>query len=282
MSVMKAAIFNPQSHLIHMRAALFHSTAVLERKRRNHWQSFRSHEHSNSYSKRFRKMQSKKSFLNNISAYAEHLFQLISLTSVEVRPDHSMSWKDELDEDDPSSSKGTSWFNKQYVRPERGANQGRHHRDRRGFQFCEDEDELDFDVDKMFRSSFGLGSGSGRKQHFYWSFIDEEDIKWRSSFRYSNDYGNNGNRRFRVEEEDYEYSSTESESSNSDMSSYRQALGLSVSGPLKLKDVKNAYRACALKWHPDRHQGSSKVVAEEKFKLCSQAYQSICDKLAVN
>lgn len=24
------------------------------------------------------------------------------------------------------------------------------------------------------------------------------------------------------------------------------------------------------------------VVAEEKFKLCSQAYQSLCDKLAVN
>ncbi|KAK1562520.1 hypothetical protein Q3G72_013200 [Acer saccharum] len=269
MSAMKAAIFNPQSHLIHMRAALFHSTPVLERKRRNHWQSFRSHEHSNSYSKRFRKMQSKKSFLNNISAYAEHLFQ---------------SWKVELDEDDPSSSKGTSWFNKQYVRPERGAGrgEGRHHRDRRGFQFCEDEDELDFDVDRMFRSSFGLGSGFGRKQHFYWSFIDEEDIKWRSSFRYGNDYWNNGNRRFRVEEEDYEYSSTESESSKSAMSSYRQALGLSVSGPLKLEDVKNAYRACALKWHPDRHQGSSKVVAEEKFKLCSQAYQSICDKLAVN
>ncbi|KAI9154165.1 hypothetical protein LWI28_021889 [Acer negundo] len=266
MGAMKAAIFNPQSHLIHMRAALFHSTPVLERKRRNHWQSFRSHEHSNSYSKRFRKMQSKKSFLNNISAYAEHLFQ---------------SWKDELDEDDPSSSKGTSWFNKQYVRPERGANQGRHNRDRRGFQFCEDEDEIEFDVNKMFRSSFGLGSGFGRKQHFYWSFIDEEDTKWRSSFRYGNDNWNSGNRRFRVEE-DYEYSSTESESSNSDMSSYRQALGLSVYGPLKLEDVKNAYRACALKWHPDRHQGSSKVVAEEKFKLCSQAYQSICDKLAVN
>ena len=92
----------------------------------------------------------------------------------------------------------------------------------------------------MFRSSFGLGSGFGRKQHFYWSFIDEEDVKWRSSFRYGNDYGNNGNRRFRVEEEDYEYSSTKSESSNSAMTSYRQALGLSVSGPLKLEDVKNA------------------------------------------
>uniref|UniRef100_A0A803QP12 J domain-containing protein n=1 Tax=Cannabis sativa TaxID=3483 RepID=A0A803QP12_CANSA len=67
----------------------------------------------------------------------------------------------------------------------------------------------------------------------------------------------------------------------SDLSSHRLALGLSVSGPLKLEEVKNAYRACALKWHPDRHLGSSKAVAEEKFKLCSAAYQSLCDKLAV-
>ncbi|KAG5072280.1 hypothetical protein JHK86_007491 [Glycine max] len=62
----------------------------------------------------------------------------------------------------------------------------------------------------------------------------------------------------------------------------RLALGLSVSGPLKLEDVKNAYRPCALKWHPDRHQGSSKAVAEEKFELCSAAYQSLCDSLALD
>ncbi|CAA0813147.1 Chaperone DnaJ-domain superfamily protein, partial [Striga hermonthica] len=37
------------------------------------------------------------------------------------------------------------------------------------------------------------------------------------------------------------------------------ALGLVSSGRLNVDDVKNAYRACALKWHPDRHQGSSKV-----------------------
>ncbi|KAL5739712.1 hypothetical protein ACOSP7_028604 [Xanthoceras sorbifolium] len=256
MSALKAAIHNPQSHLIHMRAALFHSTPVLERKRRNYWQSSRPHQYSNPYSKRFRKIQSKKAVLRNISAYAEHLFQ---------------SWQDDLDGDDPSSSKGTSWFKKQYVGPEGAANKGRHHHDRRSFQFCEDEDEMDFDVDKMFRSAFG------RNQHFYWSFIDEEATKWRSPSRFGNNYWNYGNWRFRVEE-DYEYS-TESESSDSDISLDRQALGLSAAGPLKLEDVKNAYRACALKWHPDRHQGSSKAVAEEKFKLCSQAYQSLCDKL---
>ncbi|CAN6218771.1 unnamed protein product, partial [Urochloa humidicola] len=60
----------------------------------------------------------------------------------------------------------------------------------------------------------------------------------------------------------------------------RQALGLSTSGPLKLEDVKSAYRACALRWHPDRHNGSSKATAEEKFKHCSAAYQTLCDSLA--
>lgn len=42
-----------------------------------------------------------------------------------------------------------------------------------------------------------------------------------------------------MEEEDYD-SSTESDSSESDLVSYRLALGLSASGPLKLDDVKNA------------------------------------------
>ncbi|KAH7554275.1 hypothetical protein JRO89_XS12G0151700 [Xanthoceras sorbifolium] len=309
MSALKAAIHNPQSHLIHMRAALFHSTPVLERKRRNYWQSSRPHQYSNPYSKRFRKIQSKKAVLRNISAYAEHLFQLVGV----VRPrahligiDHDRdskvecklkacqlpwkidihnswvyrlglstagSWQDDLDGDDPSSSKGTSWFKKQYVGPEGAANKGRHHHDRRSFQFCEDEDEMDFDVDKMFRSAFG------RNQHFYWSFIDEEATKWRSPSRFGNNYWNYGNWRFRVEE-DYEYS-TESESSDSDISLDRQALGLSAAGPLKLEDVKNAYRACALKWHPDRHQGSSKRKNSSSAAKHISLYAINCSELRI-
>ncbi|VFQ74085.1 unnamed protein product [Cuscuta campestris] len=67
-----------------------------------------------------------------------------------------------------------------------------------------------------------------------------------------------------------------------DLRSQRLALGLNASGPLNLEDVKNAYRSCALKWHPDRHQGPSKVVAEEKFKACSSAYQSLCNNISLN
>ncbi|GMP97255.1 hypothetical protein CsSME_00045583 [Camellia sinensis var. sinensis] len=136
------------------------------------------------------------------------------------------------------------------------------------FHFCKD----DIDVETIFRSSFG------GNRHFYWSFVDEDFSRWRSSSGYSNNYRTSWNWRHGDEED---YDSTESDSSESDLASDRLALGLSAYGPLKLEDVKNAYRVCALKWHPDRHQGSSKAVAEEKFKACSSAYQSLCDKLLV-
>ncbi|KAF4370698.1 hypothetical protein F8388_025077 [Cannabis sativa] len=183
-----------------------------------------------------------------------------------------LSLRDECDEDDSTSSKGP------FRRPHSGkdfrrgfGNRGSPAWDRRGFRICEDEDDY-VDTETIFRSAFG------GNRFYHWSFLNEENTQWRSSSRFSK---NSWNWRHRIEEEyEYEYE-YESESLESDLSSHRLALGLSVSGPLKLEEVKNAYRACALKWHPDRHLGSSKAVAEEKFKLCSAAYQSLCDKLAV-
>uniref|UniRef100_A0A9I9CWG9 J domain-containing protein n=1 Tax=Cucumis melo TaxID=3656 RepID=A0A9I9CWG9_CUCME len=151
------------------------------------------------------------------------------------------------------------------------------------FEFTED----DPDVETVFRSAFG------GYRSYYWSFINEENPQWRSStnnssnygrswtWQYkSNNYGRSWSWQHRVDE-DYD-SFNGYEDSDANLVSHRLALGLQASGPLKLEDVKNAYRACAMKWHPDRHQGSSKVMAEEKFKVCSVAYQSLCDKLAVN
>ncbi|KAJ4715423.1 DnaJ domain containing protein [Melia azedarach] len=63
-------------------------------------------------------------------------------------------------------------------------------------------------------------------------------------------------------------------------SSDRTILGLPPRGPLKIDDVKNAFRLSALKWHPDKHQGPSQATAEEKFKLCVNAYKSLCDALS--
>ncbi|TKY62536.1 DnaJ-like subfamily B member 8 [Spatholobus suberectus] len=255
---MSSAIFKAaNTNNLHssLRAALFHSTPPLQRKRRNYWDS-RGHNH---YSRRFRRMQAKQRVMNSINDYAEFLFQ---------------SWKEDIGKDDPSSSRGTSWFRKQYSDREseryRNGNQGsRSHRYRRDPLFCED----DYDVETIFRSAFG------GNRFFYWSFINEENPQWRRSESFSN-FGKSWNWRYRSEN-NYD-SSSESDSSDSDFVPDRLALGLSASGPLKLEDVKNAYRACALKWHPDRHQGSSKAIAEEKFKLCSAAYQSLCDKLALD
>ncbi|XWS44784.1 hypothetical protein CRYUN_Cryun15aG0078100 [Craigia yunnanensis] len=60
----------------------------------------------------------------------------------------------------------------------------------------------------------------------------------------------------------------------------RAILGLPPKGHLKIEDVKNAFRLSALKWHPDKHQGPSQAMAEEKFKLCVDAYKSLCHALA--
>ncbi|KAF3578596.1 hypothetical protein DY000_02035831 [Brassica cretica] len=61
--------------------------------------------------------------------------------------------------------------------------------------------------------------------------------------------------------------------------SHRETLGLSPWAPLTLEDVKHAYRACALKWHPDHHDDSTKAEAEAKFKFCNVAYESLIKKL---
>ncbi|XP_042488378.1 uncharacterized protein LOC122068584 [Macadamia integrifolia] len=252
-SVMKTALNNNfQGIHFSLRAALFHSTPVSDRRRRTHWDSggggaFRgSTKRFNHYAKRFRKFHAKQELLRNVSAYAEHLFQ---------------SWQSDDDQRASSSSRGTSWVKRQYwtkgTQRTGYDNQGPQHSGRRGFRFCTSDGE---DVETIFRFTF---------------FMNEEMPRW-------SDYSSNRNRsswnwRYRLEDE-YD-TSTEYENSESDLTSDRLALGLSASGPLKLEEVKSAYRACALKWHPDRHQGSSKAIAEEKFKLCSAAYRTICDKL---
>lgn len=62
----------------------------------------------------------------------------------------------------------------------------------------------------------------------------------------------------------------------------RKILGLPSTGPLKTEDVKKAFHLSALKWHPDKHQGPSQEMAAEKFKLCVNAYSSLCNALSAD
>jgi molecular chaperone DnaJ len=43
------------------------------------------------------------------------------------------------------------------------------------------------------------------------------------------------------------------------------------------EDIKRAYRRLAMKWHPDRNTGESKVQAEVHFKECAEAYEVLSD-----
>ena len=98
-----------------------------------------------------------------------------------------------------------------------------------GHEFCKD----DFDVETGFHSAFG-GNRS-----FYWSFINEENPQRRSG----GFYNNRKSQKWRHQSENEYGKSTKAESdcSHSDLVSYRLALGLSASGPLRLEDVKNAW-----------------------------------------
>ncbi|KAH9321784.1 hypothetical protein KI387_016423, partial [Taxus chinensis] len=81
---------------------------------------------------------------------------------------------------------------------------------------------------------------------FYWSFSKWDKFKWQTS--------RNCTGRRKYPESDASDDETLSIGSASD----RTILGLAPNGPLKLDDVKQAFRQCAFKWHPDKNPGPSK------------------------
>ncbi|KAG7561277.1 Chaperone J-domain superfamily [Arabidopsis thaliana x Arabidopsis arenosa] len=252
MAAIRAAILKPQDCCSYLKTAFFHSTSILQRKHQSN---------SKARSKRLGRKKAKQDLRRNVNAFAQHLFGI---------------WSDGFD----YSGKHTSWFEKQYSRvSKRNRNGKRHipqHLDKRCFDFSEVDDG--YEIEYFLRTALGGSRG------FSWSSRREEGGT--RSGRYSNNFRKSWGSRYRLDEEEEEeedkYSSTESSDTEPNQESHRQALGLSSSGPLNLEDVKIAYRACALKWHPDRHHTSTKNEAEEKFQLCTVAYQSLCEKLAMN
>ncbi|CAL9134697.1 unnamed protein product [Musa textilis] len=144
---------------------------------------------------------------------------------------------------------------------------------RKNGQSFDDEDDDYGHPNTKFSASFG------GQRCFTWSFNSQDRLHFENftnGFEWR-DHSQQAKARTRVwSESDIE---EEDESSDIGLQSHRFALGLPMMGPLKLNDVKCAFRSSALKWHPDKHEGTSQAVAEEKFKLCVEAYKTLCKSL---
>ncbi|KAJ4896116.1 Chaperone DnaJ-domain superfamily protein [Raphanus sativus] len=269
-AAVRAAILKAQSYSSNVKTVLFHSTPILQRKHKSN---------SETRNKKLSRSRAKQDLRRNVNAFAEHLFGI---------------WSDGFD----YSDKHTSWFEKQYFRVCKrnriGSSRYIHQRlDKSCFDFSgvDDECEIEYFLRSALGGSYKQSKSRWRERHFYGSNRQEEGEA--RSWRYSNNSNTGRSRGSRQrldqeeekeeeEEEQDERSSTEVNDLDTSQQSHRQTLGLSSSGPLNLGDVKKAYRVCALKWHPDLHPDSTKNAAEEKFKLCTVAYESLCEKFAMN
>ncbi|CAK9133564.1 unnamed protein product [Ilex paraguariensis] len=137
--------------------------------------------------------------------------------------------------------------------------------------FFEDFDEH---PERIFQATFGT-------RWYTWSFRLWEESSFQRSTPGS-DWREHSNCTSSRSKEWDSTSGTESEDESCTVGSCseRTILGLPPNGPLKIEDVKNAFRLSALKWHPDKHQGPSQDMAEEKFKHCVNAYKSLCNALS--
>ncbi|KAG6717151.1 hypothetical protein I3842_04G083100 [Carya illinoinensis] len=181
---------------------------------------------------------------------------------------------------------GTQWFAKQEGHPYSSDKRGRskssaHRADKihnqklkrklRQKRFSEDFDE---DPEPIFRATFG-------NRWYTWSFNSRQESSFQNStsgfeWREPSSWKNSRTRRWET------LGDAESDDDSCSVGSRtdRTILGLPPTGHLKIEDVKNAFRLSALKWHPDKHQGPSQAIAEEKFKLCASAYRSLCSALS--
>ncbi|KAL1206913.1 hypothetical protein V5N11_001926 [Cardamine amara subsp. amara] len=257
-TTIKAAIFRPQSYCSLLKTAFFHSTPVLERKRRS--SSSSDCLFSTCKSNGQKKKRSKK-FLKEHQEAVHRAVEEIKREREEALKKKAEEAKKTKDAKEQRNDKhgSESW---------------------RKRQCCEKDFEYLFR--NLFSESRNFYYSNHREEEPYWWYQSSNFFRnssWRSKYSFYE-----GEEEEEKEEEDG-YSSRNSRGSVSEsiqfQASHRQTLGLSPWGPLKLEDVKHAYRTCALKWHPDRHDESTKAVAEAKFKLCSVAYQSLIEKLAV-
>ncbi|KAF6163648.1 hypothetical protein GIB67_036108 [Kingdonia uniflora] len=132
----------------------------------------------------------------------------------------------------------------------------------------------DENPEKVFQATFGnrcFTWSSGENSHFQRSTTQ---FDWRDYSDWKNNRRKSWDTLSDAEDEDADEQCVVGSCSD------RSILGLPPTGPIKIEDVKCAFRSSALKWHPDKYQGPSQAMAGEKFKLCVDAYKSLCSALS--
>lgn len=269
LSSKRNAISNPI--LSGLRAAFIHSTAPSQAKWKNKWGS-EAHSRKDpskeygKYSKRVKRAEAKRILrgLHSMNMSAKVLFQEGVSSWDAWRKKNGKTLINE------NNSKGhnnqahmkkrirqKASINRSSQTTERVKDYKRRMRKSKGPRFHWDDDDRD---ERVFQAAFG-----GRK--FYWISGDWNELRWRTSWEFN----------WRGRKNYSENYASDDEAPSIGSVSDRIALGLAPNGPLTLEDVKQAFRMSALKWHPDRNEGPSKVIAEEKFKRCGAAYKSLCN-----
>lgn len=238
-----------------LRSAQFHSTPILLGKNKNDKAQIR-------FAVREKRADTKKALKDSL-LYGKHS-KLLDQDDSSNRQSHTVRFKSGLNDLDGLGSKASGKSkNNSSRKGKRKPWQQTQRSNNVGDEYMDNEND--------FRATFG-----GQKC-YTWSFTWTEHLKfdnWRTDSNVGGDSKEEKARKKFQNESD-----EEEESIKFDCSRPRIILGLPPTGPLKLEDIKSAFRASALKWHPDRHQGPSQTMAAEKFKICVDAYNSLCSVL---
>ncbi|XP_042492668.1 uncharacterized protein LOC122072165 [Macadamia integrifolia] len=187
----------------------------------------------------------------------------------------SSGWETEEIDDSRGNGRQSESKNSSAKSNSRRSGAGKGNRNKRKLRRDSFFDELNEHPETVFQATFG-------NRCFTWSFRSWEESHFRSSSTTGFEWRDHSNRTNNRREEWETTSESDDDNESCVVGSYadRTILGLPPAGPLKIEDVKSAFHASALKWHPDKHQGPLQAKAEEKFKLCLDAYKSLCNALA--
>ncbi|CAL5364892.1 unnamed protein product [Camellia sinensis] len=143
-------------------------------------------------------------------------------------------------------------------------------------------DDFDGHHETVFQATFG-------NRWYTWSFKSWEESNFHTS---TNGFEWRGHPKWNYSRNREWQNASDIESDDESCiigsSSERAILGLPSRGPLKIEDVKNAtpcsFRLSALKWHPDKHQGSSQGNGRREIQTLCRCIQITmqCTLLGLN